>query len=100
VNRQMKRMMQRQGQVGADGEPVAAKREPQKRPAQRTPAQRTAPRQFLREVRGELRKVAWPSRGEVINYSTVVLVTVILLIFLILAFDYAFSKSVLFLFKS
>jgi preprotein translocase subunit SecE len=96
----MKRMMQRQGQVGADGAPVAAKREPQKRPAQRSTAQRTAPRQFIREVRGELRKVAWPSRGEVVNYSTVVLITLIILICLILAFDYAFSKSVLFLFKS
>ena len=52
------------------------------------------------KVRGELRKVAWPTRPEVVNYSTVVLVTLILLILLILALDYAFAESVLFLFKS
>jgi preprotein translocase subunit SecE len=95
----MKRMMQRQGQTGPDGAPAPApRRQPQARPT--TPAKRTAPVQFIREVRGELRKVAWPTRAEVINYSTVVLVTLILLIGLILALDYAFSKSVLFLFKA
>ena len=31
------------------------------------------PRQFLKEVRAELRKVAWPTRPEVINYSIIVL---------------------------
>ena len=101
MNRQMKRMMQRQGQVGPDGEPAAPKRQPAPRTAARpTPSQRTRPVQFVREVRGELRKVAWPTRGEVVNYSTVVLVTLVLLILLILALDFAFSKSVLFLFKS
>ena len=99
MNRQMKRMMQRQGQTGPDGAPAPARREPrQTRP---TPAaKRTSAGQFLREVRAELRKVAWPDRAEVVNYSTVVLVTLILLIGLILALDYGFSKSVLFLFKA
>jgi preprotein translocase subunit SecE len=98
----MKRMMQRQGQVGPDGAPAAPKqRQPAPRPAARpTTAQRTRPAQFLREVRGELRKVAWPTRAEVVNYSTVVLATLVILILLILALDYTFSKSVLFLFKS
>jgi preprotein translocase subunit SecE len=96
----MKRMMQRQGQTGPDGAPAPAqKRQPQQR-ATSTAKQRTAPAQFLREVRSELRKVAWPTRAEVLNYSTVVLVTLILLIGLILCLDYAFSKSVLFLFKA
>jgi preprotein translocase subunit SecE len=96
----MKRMMQRQGQTGPDGAPAPAqKRQPQPRSTS-SPRQRTAPTQFLREVRSELRKVAWPTRGEVVNYSTVVLVTLVLLIGLILALDYAFSKSVLFLFKA
>jgi len=96
----MKRMMQRQGQTGPDGAPAPAQRR-QPQPRSTAPAkQRTAPAQFLREVRSELRKVAWPSRAEVVNYSTVVLVTLVLLIGLILALDYAFSKSVLFLFKA
>jgi preprotein translocase subunit SecE len=94
----MKRQMQRQGQTGPDGAPAPQqRRQPQPRA---TPSQRTKPMQFVREVRVELKKVAWPTRGEVVNYSTVVLITLILLIGLILALDYAFSKSVLFLFKA
>jgi len=99
MNRQTKRMMQRQGQVGADGAPVATKRPP----SSRTPkpaSERTSPATFLKEVRGELRKVAWPTRGEVVNYSTVVLVALVILVALIFVLDFAFSKSVLFLFKT
>ena len=99
MNRQMKRLMQRQGQVGPDGSP-ATRRPPQPRAATKQPAQRTSPLTFLKEVRGELRKVAWPSRSEVINYSTVVLIALIFLITLIFVLDYGFAKSVLFLFDT
>jgi preprotein translocase subunit SecE len=98
VNRQMKRMMQRQGQVGEDGAPVSAKRQPP-RPAARPASQRTSPGQFLREVRAELRKVAWPTRSEVVNYSTVVLATLIVMIGLITLLDLGFAKFVVFIFK-
>ncbi|MGH9165126.1 MAG: preprotein translocase subunit SecE [Acidimicrobiales bacterium] len=101
MNRQMKRMMQRQGQVGPDGTPATAKRAaPQPRRAAAPNKERTTPVAFLREVRGELRKVAWPNRAEVVNYSTVVLITLILLIALIFVLDLAFAKSILFLFKT
>ena len=33
-------------------------------------------KKFLREVRSEMRKVAWPNRKELVAYTTVVLVTV------------------------
>ena len=100
MNRQMKRMMQRQGQMTADGAPTTTRRPAGPRPAPRPGAQRTGPRQFLREVRGELRKVAWPSRPEVLNYSTIVLGTLIILIALIFVLDLAFGKSILVLFKA
>lgn len=99
MNRQTKRMMQRQGQVGADGSPVATKRPPPQR-GPKPASERTSPATFLREVRGELRKVAWPTRGEVVNYSTIVLIALILLVTLIFVLDLAFAKSVLFLFKT
>ena len=51
-------------------------------------------------MRAELRKVAWPTRAEVINYSTIVLITLVVLIALIFALDYAFAKSVFFLFET
>jgi preprotein translocase subunit SecE len=99
MNRQMKRLMQRQGQVGPDGTP-ATRRPPQPRTAPKQAAQRTSPINFLKEVRGELRKVAWPSRGEVVNYSTVVLIALVILIALIFVLDYAFARSILFVFET
>ena len=60
--------------------------------------ERTSPRQFLREVRGELRKVAWPSRREVTSYSLVVLVTVSLIMAFIFGLDQLFGQFVLWIF--
>lgn len=93
MNRQTKRLLQKQGQLGADGEPVAQKRRPP--PAAKNREARVGPLQFLREVRGELRKVAWPTRSEVVNYSIVVLVAVILLTGLIFLLDFVFGEFVL-----
>ena len=50
------------------------------------------------EVRGELRKVAWPGRQEVINSTIVVLIMVVVMTALIFGFDYASAKAVLFLY--
>ena len=96
MNRETKRMLQRQGALGADGEA-----KPQKRPAPAAPRpkeQRTPPRQFVREVRAELRKVAWPSRAEVVNYSIIVFITLIILTAAIAALDFGMSKAVLWIF--
>ena len=60
---------------------------------------RIAPRQFLHEVNVELRKVAWPTRAETINYSTVVFVTLAVLMALIFALDLVFTKLAGFLFN-
>jgi preprotein translocase subunit SecE len=97
MNRQTKRMLQRQGQLGTDGAPAA-----RKRPAPQAPRPsegRTSPRQFLREVRAELRKVAWPSRSEVINYSIIVFVTVVILTAFIAGLDFVFGDAILRLFE-
>jgi preprotein translocase subunit SecE len=52
-----------------------------------TPRTRTGPAQFLREVRSELRKVAWPNRKELGSYTVVVLVVSLVLTLLIWGFD-------------
>jgi preprotein translocase subunit SecE len=56
--------------------------------------ERTRVRTFLREVRGELRRVAWPSPKEVRSYSLVVLVTVTLLTIYVALLDAAFGRAV------
>jgi preprotein translocase subunit SecE len=57
--------------------------------------QRTSARQFLREVRGELRKVDWPTRRELVTSTIVVLVTVTVLTSIVFGLDLAFSKAIL-----
>jgi preprotein translocase subunit SecE len=98
--------MQRQGQLGPDGEPATrASASAQTAPGRRTPRVRTEPRSrriatYLNEVRIELSKVLWPKRAEIVNYSTVVLTTLVFLALLIFGLNFVFAKGVLFLFKS
>ncbi|MEX0869136.1 MAG: preprotein translocase subunit SecE [Nitriliruptoraceae bacterium] len=56
---------------------------------------RTSVGQFLREVRAELKKVAWPSRKEVTSYTIVVLVTTLTLTALVWAMDEVIRRAVL-----
>jgi preprotein translocase subunit SecE len=97
MNRQQKRMLQRQGQLGDDGEPAARKRNAPTAP--RPQEERTSPVQFVREVRSELRKVAWPTRAETTNYSIIVLVAVVLLTAFVALLDYVFGDALLKLFS-
>jgi preprotein translocase subunit SecE len=104
VNRETKRMMQRQGQMEADGSPAtrrtAAGTQTKAPRTQKGPSgrKRTSPVQFVREVRDEMRQVAWPSRSELVNYTSVVLTTLIIMISLIFVLNLAFGKLITLLF--
>jgi preprotein translocase subunit SecE len=74
-------------------------REPGGGPVSPAKKQRTSIAQFLREVRLELRRVNWPSRREVVSYSTVVLVAVSLLTLYVAVLDQAFGQLVLWMFR-
>ena len=91
MNRQTKRLMQRQKATGQDR--MEAMR--QRRAVTTERKRRTPLRQFLKEVRLELKKVAWPSRKELIGYTIVVLVAVVFLTSLVFGMDLTFSKVVL-----
>jgi preprotein translocase subunit SecE len=92
VNRQTKRLQQK-----AEAQKQKAGGPPQ-RPAPTAKKQRTRPRQFVKEVVAELRKVAWPSRQEVVAYSIVVLVGSVVVAAMVFGMDYVFTKGVLKLF--
>jgi preprotein translocase subunit SecE len=91
MNREQRRLLQRQGQLDAEGNPVTARRE-NRPPPQRV--ERSTPVQYVREIRGELRKVAWPTRSEVVNYTIVVLVTVLLLTGFVFVLDFVFGELI------
>lgn len=94
MNRQTKREAERQRRRGDQTGLVAE----MAAPAQPSRPERTGVRQFLREVRGEMKRVAWPSRKEVASYSVVVLVTVAIMMGFIFALDSLFGQFVLWIF--
>jgi preprotein translocase subunit SecE len=96
MSREQRRMMRRMGAVNEHGAPTRA---PRQAPQPKAEDQRTSPVQFLREVRGEMRKVAKPTREEVKSYSIIVLVTVVLFTAVIFGLDYASGKLMLGLFN-
>ena len=98
MNRQMKRMQERQERRAKAS--TAERREAATTSARRSAAptegkkKRTGARQFLKEVRQELRKVDWPSRRELISYTIVVLVTVIVMTTFVFGLDFVFSNLI------
>jgi preprotein translocase subunit SecE len=93
MNREQKRLLQKQGQLDAEGNPTSSRRQAPSANAPREP--RTKPRQFVREVNAELRKVAWPTRRETMSLSVIVFVFLIIMTALISGFDWLSSNSVL-----
>jgi preprotein translocase subunit SecE len=85
LNRQQKRAMQKMGEVNEQGAPI--------RQARPTVAaqERVGPIQYIREVRDEMRKVAWPKFPEVRRYSIIVLVTVVIVTAFVGGLDAAFG---------
>jgi preprotein translocase subunit SecE len=90
MNRQMKRAQRRQG-TQFDRAQAAAQRRAQLQQKR----ERTGARQFLKEVRQELKKVIWPTRKELATYTLVVLVTVVVVTSFVFGLDVVFSRFVL-----
>ena len=88
LNRQQKRAMQKMGEVNEQGAPIR-----QARPtvAAQVANERVGPFQYIREVRDEMRKVAWPKFPEVRRYSIIVLVTVVIVTAFVGGLDAAFG---------
>lgn len=81
LNRQQKRQLKRQGALTEQGTPTRA-------PRASAPTERVGPVQYLREVREEMRKVAWPQRPEVVRYSIIVTATIMVYTAFIGGIDY------------
>jgi preprotein translocase subunit SecE len=94
MNRAMRRMQKK-----SEAKQAPSSREQRRRPAPPTAKERVGASQFFREVRGELKKVAWPTRSEVVNSTIIVLIAVVVLTTLIFGLDYAFGKFVLYLYE-
>jgi preprotein translocase subunit SecE len=102
----MKRMQQRQGQVEleADGAPAIDPSAPSRTRPERAPKSELSPpakvAEFFREVRSELRQVAWPTRPEVVNSATVVFITLVVLVVLIFLLNWCFAHAISWLYTT
>jgi preprotein translocase subunit SecE len=108
MNRQMKRAQEKaerlqkagaSGSAGSRGAPPGvggggSARGGQPRGTPTGKRKRASVRQFLREVRLELKKVDWPTRKELITYTVVVLVTITVLTSFVFAIDWVFAKLI------
>ena len=104
MNRETKRMLQKQGQMTEDGTPTSRRPASSATPGRRPPnpnrpglGKRIG--NYFAEVKVELAKVLWPNKEETISYSKVVLITLILITLLIFGLDYGFSRLVSWLFQ-
>jgi preprotein translocase subunit SecE len=97
MNRQMKRMQERaeRQQKRGGGERQAAPSAAARRAQVAEKRKRTGVRQFLKEVRLELKKVDWPTRKELTSYTIVVLATLIVTTAYVAGLDFVFSKAIL-----
>jgi preprotein translocase subunit SecE len=92
--------------VDEDGaRPSRAERKAAKRRAKRDKAagsaapktprkKRTSPALFIRQIIAELRKVVWPTRSELLTYTSVVIVFVVAIIGIVALFDYGITHAV------
>ena len=59
---------------------------------------RTTPALFTRQVVAELRKVIWPTRNELVTYTTAALMFIIFMSVIVLTLDYGFTKLMFWVF--
>ena len=55
---------------------------------------RTTPLLYVRQVIAELHKVIWPTRKELITYTTVAIVFILVMTAFVTGLDYGFTKLV------
>lgn len=91
MNREMRRL---QAKEDERAKKKRGERAPQKK------KERVGIKQYFREVRQELRKVAWPSREELTTYSVVVFAVTTVITLFVFGLDWVFSKSILFLLEN
>ena len=96
MNRQTKRQMAKQGAV-RPRRPDTGGRTRAGAPSPQT--ERTGPVQYFAEVRGEMKKVAWPPRQEILNSTVIVTIGLVVMTALIFAFDWSAVRIVDYIIK-
>ena len=97
MNREFKRRMKRDQRAQERQVARGSQRPPV--PVQQAKRERVGLRQYIREIQGELRRVMWPTRTEVVTYSIVVVFVVSLITGLVFLLDLGFAQGIVELFR-
>ena len=81
--------------AGTDAGLATPDREPSGSRRQKRPGRLRLATTFYKQVVAELRKVIWPTRRELLTYTSVVLVFVVFMVAVVSLFDFVFSQGVL-----
>jgi len=101
MNREMRRLMEREErrQKKQEKSGATARRTPaasaRPAPAERKPLWQRI-RSYFHEVRQELRRVSWPTRDQMVAFTTVTLITTLALTLVTFGFDVVMKEIVLF----
>jgi len=95
VNREMRRLQKKEEERARRRRQQGPRTRQRGRPGEERPSLVARIRQFFREVRQELKKVAWPTLQETMTFTTVVLVVTVVVTGLTFGFDFALKKAVL-----
>ncbi len=87
MNRELRRLQEREEKRQQKQRAKGVQRRPRR--------ERVGFVQFFREVRQELRRVAWPSRQELVTFTIVTVITTAALTGIIFGMDFLFKKGVL-----
>ncbi len=97
MNREQRRLQQReerrQEAGGRPARPTATARA-QQAAARVEKRERTPFKQYMREVRQEMSKVAWPDRRTLVTYTVVSLITTIFFTLLTSGLDFVFKTAI------
>ena len=77
------------------------KRENQKKALKAAAAKRTkrSPFQYFREAKAEFKKVTWPAPKQVVNNTSVVLISIVVTAAVIFGLDWAFARILSFVYQ-
>lgn len=87
MNRELRRVQEKEEKRAKDRRAQAM--------MQRRRKERVGLRQFVSEVRTELRRVAWPGRREVVTFTLVTLITAGFVTLFMLGLDIGFKEGIL-----
>ena len=101
MNREMRRLMEREERRQKKQEEAGGAKRRTPASVQRAPQAEKKPfwqriRSYFHDVRQELKRVSWPTRDQMIAFTTVTLITTVALTVVIFGLDVAMKEVVLF----